>query len=244
MRRRRWILLAAMLAALCGCNSRRGLPLNTSAYAGVDQGVVLAWAWGGAAGFEDAEPHEVIVLFAPEPGDSDFRLTTCDRGKDDCKSIAAFVDTGLQPRFEESSIFGQFDTDIVKQDREFLVVATRGSRLVTSTVISAAASSRPTVFSGGELRFDRSTQQLAWPRLQDNDLFVVTISDQDSGRPLTAIATRRKSWTYPELQGIVQYFHDAAGVRELAPSGRYVAVLYSLNKQRWATVVTNAVIKP
>lgn len=244
MRRLAPVLLAAILAALAGCNSRRGRPIDAAAYRGVDQGVIFAWAWGGAAGFEDDDAHDVVVLFAPQPGDRDYRLVSCDPRTSDCKRIDDFTDTGLRPETDKESFFGEFDTDVEKQDRLYVVAAVRGSRLVTSDVINAASSSRPTAFSRGELRFEAGTQKLSWPRLADNDVYVLEVGDEGSERPLTAVVTRRKSWTYPELQGIVQYLHDPAGVPDLRANGRYIAVLYSINKQGWATVVTNAVIKP
>lgn len=244
MRRLAPILLTAALAVLAGCNSRRGRPIDATGYRGVDQGAVFAFAWGGAPGFEDDQPHDVVVLFAPQPGDRDYRLVSCDPRAGDCKRLDDFTDTGLKPETDKESFFGAFDTDVEKQDRLYVVAAVRGSRLVTSDVINATVSSRPTTFSRGELRFEAGTQKLAWPRLADNDAYVLEVSDEGTESPLTAIVTRRKSWTYPELQGIVQYLHDAASVGELRPSGRYVAVLYSVNKQGWATVVTNAVVKP
>lgn len=244
MARVQLLLLAGLLALAPGCGSRRGEPLSTAGFGGVDQGALLAWAWGGAPGFEDSGASEVVVLFDVEPGDSGHRLASCDTRESECKSLQQFADTGEKPRYPGSSFFGRFETGVKKEDMLFLVVASRGSRLVTSEVIVANVGSRPSRFSNGEIRFNRGTQELAWPRLPDSTLFVLTVNDQASGRPLTAVATRRKSWTYPELQGIVQVFHDAAAVRDLRPGGAYVATLYAINSQRWASVVSNAVVRP
>jgi hypothetical protein len=244
MRRLGWILVASACAlATAGCNSRRGKPVETSAYRGVDQGVLLAFAWGGAPGFDSDEPSEVRVLVGVEPGDLDHRLLSCNPRQSDCKDLRDFTDTGEELE-EGHDLLATYDTDVKKEDRLFVVVAERGSKLVTSEVISATASTRPTAFSNGELRFDRDSQKLAWPRVPSNDLYVLTLTDSRGKRPLTAIVTRRKSWTYPELQGIVQYLHDPARVGELRPGGRYLAVLYSLDKRNWATLVSNAVINP
>jgi hypothetical protein len=243
---RRLELLALSLgltAVLAGCDTKPRT-INTSAYRGVDQGVLLAFAWGGAAGFKDSDPSEVEVVFAAEPGDAKQRLMSCNPRNSDCKSLDQFEDTRLAPERDEERILRHFDTDVKKQDLVFLVVADRGSRLVTSDVIRATAASRPTAYSADEIRYDRTSQLLSWPRVPDNDEYVVTVEDDSADRPLSAIATRRKSWTYPELQGIVQYFHDPAKVGELRNGGRYDVVLYSINKQNWATLITNAVVKP
>jgi hypothetical protein len=238
------IALIALLVLVAGCGSRRGKPLTTAGYGSVDQGTLLAWAWGGAPGFEGSSPSEVVVLFDVEPGDSGHRLASCDSRESECKKLQDFADTGERARFERDSFLGRFETGDDEEDRLFLVVADRGSRLVTSDIIVANVASRPTRFAGGEIRFNRGTHELAWPRLADGNLFILTLVDRASGRPLSAIATRRKSWTYPELQGIVKYFHDAAAIRELRPGGTYVAVLYAVNRQQWATVVTSAVVRP
>jgi hypothetical protein len=169
---------------------------------------------------------------------------SCDPAVSDCKALDQFSDSGVDPETDDGTLFGKFDTGVEKQDRLLLVVADRGAQLVTSDVITASASSRPSGYSSDELRFNRATQQLAWPRLPDNDLYIVSLVDEKTDRPLTAITTRRKSWTYPELQGIVQYLHDPAEIPDLRPGGRYLAVLYSVNRQRWATFVTNAVVRP
>jgi hypothetical protein len=239
-----WLALATALLAAAGCGSRRGKAIQASAYRGVDQGALLAWAWGGAPGFEDDDPHAITVLFDAEPGDAHHRLMTCEPRRSECRSLGDFVDTGLEPEADDESFFHHFDTGVEKEDRLYLVVADRGARVATSEVIVAAAASRPTRYAEGQLRFDRSAQQLSWPRLPDDDLFLIVLRDEGSERPLTAVATRRKSWTYPELQGIVQYFHDPAQVQELRPGRRYVALLYSLNRQRWATVITEATVRP
>jgi hypothetical protein len=236
--------VALLLAALLGCSSRAGKPVAVAGYGGVDQGVVFAWAWGGAPGFEDDDPSPVSVLVATEPGDSSHRLLRCDPAESPCKSLDDFTDTGESAEEREDSAFLVFDTGMRQQDLLFLVVADRGARLVTSDVITAAARSRPTAYSSNELRFDPRTQQLAWPRVPDSDLFVLALVDETGEEPLTAITTRRKSWSYPELQGIVQHWHDPSQVPELRRGRRYVATLYSVNRQRWATYVTSAVVKP
>jgi hypothetical protein len=246
---RAWIALAALaLAALAlaaaGCGGRRGQSLDRSAYRNLEQGTLFAWAWGGATGFVDDDPHEVVVLFDREPADSEHRLASCDPKERACKSLNDFVDTGASPELDETSLFGRFYTDAFKQDRLFLVVAKRGTALATSDVITAAAASRPTGYSRNEIRFDRRAEELSWPRLADNELFVVEIVDRRDERPLTAIATRRKSWVYPEMQGLVQYFHDPSGVVDLRPGREYTVVLYAVNKQGWTTRITDAVIKP
>lgn len=244
MRRPATLALLAVLLAFAGCNSRLGVKLDTKPYAGVDQGALFAWAWGGAPGFEDDAAHETVVLFDPEPGDRRHRLMSCNPKVNDCKELRDFTDSGFDPEPHEAGFFDRFDTGVEQQDRIFVVVAERGRRLVTSPVIVATAGSKPTRFAPGELRFDRAGQQLSWPKLADGDLFVVILDDDTSDRALTAITTRRRSWTYPEIQGLVQYFHDPAHVVELRAGGRYVAELYAVNKQGWATTVTNAVLKP
>jgi hypothetical protein len=238
------VALAAALLGATGCNSRRGQAIETRPYGGVEQGSLLAWAWGGAPGFEDDGPHDVVVLFDLEPADSRHRLASCNPAESDCKALRDFSDTGLEAETDASSLFGSFDTGVEEQDRLYLVVADRGNRLATSEVIVANVASAPTRFSKGELRFDRAAQQLSWPRVPDSDLFVVTITETSAERPVTAIGTRRKSWVYPELQGLVRYFHDPSTVRDLRPGGRYVATLYAVNKQGWATTVSNAVLRP
>jgi hypothetical protein len=244
MSARLWIVLAALALVAAGCGGRRGQALNRSAFRNVEQGSLTAWAWGGATGFVDDDPYEIVVVFDREPGDTDHRLASCDSKQRTCKTLNDFVDTGLSPELEEESLFGRFYTGVVKQDVLFLVVAQRGSALATSEVITATASSRPTGYSRNEVRFDRRAGELSWPRLPDNDLFVVEVIDRREDRPLTAIATRRKSWVYPELQGLVQYFHDPSGVIDLRPGREYTVVVYAVNKQGWTTRIADAVLKP
>lgn len=234
-------IAAALLAAGCGGGRRT---IDTSAYKGIDQGVVFAFAWGGAAGFQDSDPSEVQVVFAAEPGDVKHRLMSCDPRENPCKGLDEFHDTRLEAEEDSERILRHFDTHVKKQDLLFLVVADRGSRLVTSDVIRANASTRPTAYAGSDIRFDRATQLLSWPRIPDNDEYVVTVEDDGRDQALAAVATKRKSWTYPELQGIAQYFHDPATVGELRSGGRYEVVVYAINKQGWATTISSAVVKP
>lgn len=244
MRRLVPLSLAAVLMLTAGCNGRAGKPLDTRSYGGIEQGSLFAFAWGGAPGFEDGDPHEVVVLFDPEPADRNHRLMTCNPADSDCRDLKDFVDTGLEPEPHEAGFLDRFETGVEKADRRYLVVADRGRGLATSSVIVATARSKPTRFAGGELRFDRATQLLSWPRLPDGDLFVVIVTDDARDEPAAAITTRRRSWTYPELQGLVQYFHDPSQVRELRPGGRYLVELYAVGKQGWAGIVSNAVVKP
>jgi len=238
------LALAAVLLLTAGCNGRRGQPIDTRGYVGIEQGSLFAFAWGGAPGFDDDDASEVQVLFDAEPGDRDHRLLACDPAASDCKELRDFTDTGRKPEGGDASFFERFETGVEKQDMRFVVTAERGRRLATSSVIVATARNRPTRFAPNELRFERQSQLLSWPRLPDGDLFVVVVVDEKNDLPATAITTRRRSWTYPELQGLVQYFHDPAQVRDLRPGGRYLVELYAVNKQGWATVVSSAVVKP
>lgn len=237
-------MVLAALAFTVGCGGRRGQPVDNAPYRGVEQGALFAWAWGGAPGFRDDDAHDTVVLFHPEPGDVDHRLASCDPSESACKSLSDFRDTGRDPDFDDDTLFGEFDTDLAKADRLFLVVARRGGLLVTSDVISATAGSRPTGYARRELRFDRRSHEIAWPRLPGDLVFVLEVVDERSGQPMAAVATRRKSWVYPEIQGVIEYFHDAAAVSDLRPEREYVVVLYAINRQGWTTLVTEATVEP
>jgi hypothetical protein len=234
-----WWLVAAL-----GCASRRGMPPDLGAHPRIVRGAVLAWAWGGAAGFEGKDGYPVRVLYQPLDEAERYGLFFCDPASSPCTDLVHFGDLGLRPRPYAGGLLGEFRTGIDEADCVLLVIAERGGELLTSDLIAATPVSRPTGYAAGGIRFDRRQQEFAWPRVPDADLYVLTVRDEGEKDAPVGIATRRKSWAYPELQGIARYFHDPAAVPKLRPGLRYRAVLFALDPRHWATLITDLDFAP
>jgi len=200
---------------------------------------MLAWAWGGAAGFEGENSYPVRVLYQPLDEAERYGLFSCDPANSPCTDLVHFGDVAVRPLLYAGGLLGEFRTKIEEADCLLMVVADRGGDLLTSDVIAATPASRPTGYAAGGIRFDRGQQEFAWPRVPDADLYVLTVRSEGEKEAAVGIATRRKSWAYPELQGIVRYFHDPSLVPKLRPGQRYRAVLFAIDRRGWTKLITD-----
>lgn len=235
-------LLVALGVALAatGCNAARGRPPDVAAYTKIAHPSIFAWGAGGRAAGEN---RPLRVFFEREAAATAYRLYACDPALSECDALEQFGDLALEPRRHPGGRLGEFQTGIRSADRVLIVIADRGDVLLRSAPIRAAAASRPTEVKYGTLVFDRDTRQLMWPRAADAELYVLTVAES-SGDVVAAVATHRRTWSYPQLVGIVAYFHDPAIVPPLDSAREYVASLFALDEERWAAELMESTIQP
>ena len=232
------------LVLTTGCEVASQVPLELPAEGAPVTTGVLAWAWGGATGFEDEENSGLHVLYRTDPEVSHYRLLACDPAVSSCDSLSGFSELAAAARAYEGSSLGEFRTRPQSADRHLVVIAARQKDLLRSETIVARVASQPTVYRYGAIFFVREDRRLAWPRVPDAALYVVMVSDAGTGGVKGAVATQRKSWSYPQLVGIAHYFHDPATVPELTPGDPCVARLFAIDEHHWTTFVTEAKFEP